>query len=290
LLVTNKYSIDFFQKYALYGFVFRHRERALPKMTAPSVTSKSFSCPHCGALAHQTWFDLFASEVDRENGLPWIEKDLEYMRAQLPRDLDPAADILSWLADLVAGRVMLSKEGNARHVYATNNIHISKCFSCHEFSVWVFDRVVFPSRIESQAPQPNPDLPQDVRRDFEEARAIAKQSPRSAAALLRLCVQKICKDLGGKGENINSDIRTYIASGGDPRIQKALDIVRIIGNNAVHPGQIDLRDDVDTVNTLFGVVNIIGEKAYTEKRLIDEMFSTLPQSAIDAIKKRDGEG
>ena len=52
-------------------------------------------------------------------------------------------------------------------------------------------------------------------------------------------LQKLCKVLGQSGNNINEDIKALVESGLDPRVQKALDAVRVVGNNAVHPGQMD---------------------------------------------------
>ncbi|MBV4465809.1 DUF4145 domain-containing protein [Pseudomonas sp. SWRI79] len=84
-------------------------------------------------------------------------------------------------------------------------------------------------------------MPDDIRRDYDEASAILELSPRGAATLIRLGIQKPCKDLGQPGENINKDIGARVAGGLDARLQQTLDAVRVIGNNAVHPGQIEIR-------------------------------------------------
>ena len=73
-------------------------------------------------------------------------------------------------------------------------------------------------------------------------------------------------------------------------VQKALDAVRVIGNKAVHPGQIAF--DVDyktTVETLMKLLNIITERMISEPKEIDGIFDALPQSAKDSIEKRDKE-
>ena len=96
--------------------------------------------------------------------------------------------------------------------------------------------------------------------------------------------------MGQSGENINDDIGALVANGLDPRIQRALDAVRVIGNNAVHPGQIDLRDDRATAETLFHLTNLIAEKMISEPKHVDEVYATLPKEALSAIAKRDAKG
>ena len=134
--------------------------------------------------------------------------------------------------------------------------------------------------------EPNEDLPADIRRDYEEARSVLDLSPRAAAALLRLCIQKICHQFSGDGKDLNRDIAHLVGQGLDTRVQQALDIVRVVGNNAVHPGQIDLRDDRKVATQLFRLVNLIAERLITEPKHVQEMFDALPEKARAQIESR----
>jgi len=130
------------------------------------------------------------------------------------------------------------------------------------------------------------DLPEEIKSDFREAAEIWHSSPRGSAALLRLCIQKLCIRLGKSGRNLNNDIGELVKEGLDPRIQKSLDIVRVIGNNAVHPGQI-LTDDRETASRLFRLVNMIADAMITQPKHINEFYEELPESAKRQIEKRD---
>jgi hypothetical protein len=94
--------------------------------------------------------------------------------------------------------------------------------------------------------------------------------------------------LGENGNNLNKDIGNLVRKGLNDKIQKALDAVRVIGNNAVHPGVIDIGDDRQTAATLFMLVNIITEAMVSQQKQIDQFYSQLPQSALAAIQRRDG--
>jgi hypothetical protein len=118
---------------------------------------------------------------------------------------------------------------------AANPLALSRCTHCGGLMVWFDKTMVHPSR--GHAPPPNPDLPAAVKSIYEEAATISASSPRGAAALLRLAIQHLCIHLGGKGDNINADIALLVSKGLPDKVQKALDIVRVVGNNAVHPGQ-----------------------------------------------------
>ena len=169
---------------------------------------------------------------------------------------------------------------------SVHNLYLSKCYNCEKIAVSVHEGLIFPSH--KTGTQPNPDLPDDITRDFEEARSIVDLAPRGAAALLRLCVQKLCKHLGEKGKNIDADIAALVKKGLNPVVQQSLDIVRVVGNESVHPGTIDLNDDRETALRLFDLVNAITEQMISHPKKVQELYSKLPESKREAIEKRDG--
>lgn len=146
--------------------------------------------------------------------------------------------------------------------------------------------MIFPSqRFEIE---PNPDLQADIRADFLEASSILGDSPRGAAALLRLAIQKLLKQLGEKGENISHDIGSLVQKGLDIKVQKALDLVRVVGNNAVHPGTIDLKDNREIAVKLFSLVNRIAYDCITHPNEISALYDEhLTSDQKDAVVKRD---
>ena len=134
----------------------------------------------------------------------------------------------------------------------------------------------------------NVDLPEDIRNDYNEAKNIVNISPRGASALLRLAVQKLCIHLGEKGTNINDDIKSLVKKGLPQTMQQALDSVRVIGNNAVHPGTIDLNDKIEIAYALFGFVNIICEVLISQPKKIQEFYEkNIPEGIRNGIEKRD---
>ena len=138
---------------------------------------------------------------------------------------------------------------------------------------------------------PNSDLPVDIQSDYLEAAKILHDSPRASAALLRLALQKLCKFLGGEGKNINQDIGYFVKEKHlDPTVQKAMDALRITGNFAVHPGEIDLQEDPAKVLTLFQLINFIAEQLISKIKVINEIYNGLPAGLREAVDIRDGVG
>ncbi len=263
----------------------------LRKSVPASIREVAFDCPHCGAYTTQTWFDLFAEERPSAYRTPdRPDRDLmERIRSDQNIPHDAKTRMLGFFKKMLSGLVILERRDGGNYVTLNvHNLNLSKCFSCGEVSVWIHNRVAFPMAMEG--PPPNPDLPEEVRRDYEEAGRILNPSPRGSAALLRLAIQKLCAALGEGGKDINADIAALVRKGLSPLVQKALDSVRVVGNEAVHPGMLDLKDDRDTATRLFDLVNIVAEQMISNPKHVQELYERLPEDKRKAIEKRDGKG
>ena len=230
------------------------------KQVPPSLSRTAFNCPYCDVLTTQTWHLLYADSLPSgrsPSGEPWTDPSVHFQQG----------------GGYVSGRRLYS-------------LFASQCFDCRRISVWIDSKIVHPQR--GEAPPANPDLPEDIRRDYDEASSILSLSPRGAAALLRLALQKLCKELGQPGENINDDIKALVAGGLDPVIQQALDSIRVVGNKAVHPGEIDLREEPATAEKLFGILNLIAETMISVPKHVKEFYEDLPEKEREKIEKRDG--
>ncbi len=182
----------------------------------------------------------------------------------------------------------LPPHGNRREsaTFQPPETKIAKCSHCDKTSIWINDKMVYP--LTGNVEMANVDLPEDIKNDYNEAKDIVNISPRGAAALLRLAVQKFCIHLGEKGKNINDDIESLVKKGLPKTMQQALDSVRVVGNNAVHPGTIDLNDKVEIAFALFGFVNIICEVLISQPKKIQEFYEkNIPENIRNGIEKRD---
>lgn len=61
----------------------------------------------------------------------------------------------------------------------------------------------------------------------------------------------------------------------------------MIGNEAVHPAELDLRDDVETAQGLFTVLNMMVDETITRPRRRKEMYAKLPDRKRQGIEQRD---
>jgi hypothetical protein len=70
-------------------------------------------------------------------------------------------------------------------------------------------------------------------------RAVLNLSPRSGCALLRLATEKLVEQLQPEGRDLNERIGRLVEDGLPVQVQRVLDALRVIGNEAIHPGELD---------------------------------------------------
>lgn len=169
--------------------------------------------------------------------------------------------------------------------YYRDYLNIARCLNCGNKIIWHNDIYIYP---EIQPLEANPDMPETVLQLYNEAGSIYNKSPRAACALLRLAIDRLCNKLGETNRDINKNIGALVERGLSVEVQKALDIVRVVGNKAVHPGQIEFDvDDADTATMLFQLINFIVDRMITEPKKISTLYDNLPESAKQSIEQRD---
>lgn len=162
----------------------------------------------------------------------------------------------------------------------------ARCLSCTKKTLWINQKLVYP--IFTVYPKPNTEMPASVLDLYNEAGEICDKSPRGACALLRLALQTLCIELGEEGKDLNTDVKKLVEKGLPEVVQQSLDVVRVVGNKAVHPGQIELDvENKETVDALFELINIIVEYMIAMPNRVGSLYNKLPAGAKEAIEKRD---
>lgn len=242
----------------------------------PEYGNKKFQCPHCNTVASQEWFTANNAGSTARGIIHHL-----YLNYR-PSIRDYAQEyIASFLKEIDRGFQ------NDFYDFVPKGFSVATCSSCGDFTLWVNKEIVYPKK--TTLPPPNEDLNEDIKALYLEASSILVDSPKGATALLRLALQKLLEQVGKSGKNINNDIKSLVAEGLSPKIQQALDLLRVIGNNAVHPGQINLDDNTEIAQKLFGILNFIAEELISKPKELENLYADLiPSDTQDHIKQRDG--
>ena len=237
--------------------------------------SSKFQCPHCGVVAQQHWFDNY----ELANTVFKLYNHIYF---------DFRAKIKSYDQRTIEQflNIVKQKFPNDINSFIPNSLSIALCQSCDKYSLWINEDIVYPRKISIEPP--NEDLNEEIKAIYNEASKIFIDSPRGATAMLRLALQLLLKQLGKEGKNINNDIKELVEDGLSPKIQKALDLLRVVGNNAVHPGQINLTDNKDVALKLFKILNIIANEMITKPKEIEALYEdVIPEETKEHINNRD---
>jgi hypothetical protein len=242
----------------------------------PKLGKSNFQCPHCNVVSQQDWFAKRKAVTVVES---IVNNTFLNYRSSI-REFHQEA-IINFLNHLY-------KENEKQlPTFIPSKFSLSTCLTCSDISIWVEEKLVYPKQVAIEPP--NQDMNEDIQNLYNEASSIVMESPKGATALLRLALQLLLKQLGKSGKNINNDIKDLVSEGLSPKIQQALDLLRVVGNNAVHPGQIDLNDDNEIAIKLFHILNFIANEMITKPKELEFLYSSIiPEDTKQHIKDRDG--
>ena len=181
---------------------------------------------------------------------------------------------------------------HAHDVTGVEKLELSRCERCNEYLLWFDKKVIFP--VVNNVPPPRQDMPEDVKKIYEEAKGILFRSTRASAALLRTAVGVLVDEIVGENKNsLNHNIGLLVEQKKlSTEIQQSLEYLRVIGDHYLHPGVIQMEnieeDDYEHTVTLFESLNLIVDELITRPKRAKTYFDRLPQRQKEQIEKRNG--
>ena len=236
----------------------------------PQLGAESFSCPHCHALAHQEWYSLF---LKQENATDVVVLTLEALMLAKGNESD---QFLQHLKDSVLAYEYQEHPQNLK--VKLLNLHVSRCYNCKGFTVWMRDRLVFPVRgdeppdvVEVDFEEVAEDVQEtaedeEVSEDFEEAAAILNKFPRGATALMRVCIQKLVPLLKQDGNYLNDYISSLVRKALEVEIQQSMEVLQVLRKDPGQPSKLETQEDKEMALRFVDSLKAILERRMLNRR------------------------
>lgn len=227
----------------------------IPESAKTLLDQKSFKCPHCGAFAHMKWENLFFLIYDEQGNEHNVQT-----RVYQAQCASCEKENIWYNKREVSGFLALNSIPRP-----TNDSELLRLFPIQEIS-------------NQDIPECLSDIPEDIKTLYKEAALIFELSPRSAAALIRLALEKLCGHLGVQKKTIKESIEELAKQQIIPiRVAQAADNIRLIGNANVHAGIIcdEILEDINPA--IFAYINLIVDYAITKPKKIEEINSLFPE-------------
>lgn len=138
----------------------------------PEYQRGSFTCPFCGSLAAQSW----ASDIH-------VLPDWQFATRSATCQNEDCKRSTLWLGP------------PTRYPYGV-----------------LLEEGVMVYPVQGAGPTAAVDIPESVKKTYDEAREVLPYSPRAAGALLRLALQQLMVELGERGQSLNDDIANLVGS------------------------------------------------------------------------------
>lgn len=215
----------------------------LSNYSAPKHGAPAFTCPHCGIRCAHDW------------GLNLVVRADAGLGAR-------------------TGGGMRGGMGGALLGNPLPGLSVSHCQSCGKFALWVAQNLVYPDPI---AEPPIPGLPDKVHSLYLEAASISCKSPRASAGLFRLCLEKLLDELGIKQGNLHHRLKMLQELDINHRALQAADLIRCLGNKAMHGGEIDFDESPDAPVLLAQLINYVALNFLTLPAQIEKLHKAIPE-------------
>lgn len=221
----------------------------IKKYEVPEYQKDAFTCPNCSAFSKHDWHSVLVNETYGQ----------------------------------FTGSIGITTGGHQE----VHNLYLCKCEHCGYISFWYKEKLIWPLNTGVEAPIE--EMPDDIKELYKEASDIVELSPKGSCAILRLALQKLCNRLAGQDEKkkIDGAIKKLVEGGLPSTLQKAMDTVRIVGDEAVHPGEINFEDNKELAIAMFRLMNIIIERMIVEPKEIDDLYKLMPEEKLKGIENRD---
>lgn len=131
----------------------------------------------------------------------------------------------------------------------------------------------------STTPLAHEDMPEDVKEVYDKARAVFPFSHEASSAMLRSALEQLLNHLDPSSNNLSKKLDRLIQKGTLPEpVIQAMDSIRLIGNDAIHPGKIQWDEPQEIALLLFELMNMIVEETITKPNKVRHLYSLLPES------------
>ena len=224
---------------------------------SPKFHKKAFQCPHCHEIEVQEW----ANEEDFLS---------VYLRAQRIVFYDYRETIQEYKQTSI--EAFLNSFSEKRNLFRTNGSYDrAECAGCKQISIWVNKKMVYP--LTPSAPNPSDDMPDSVKKVYEEARLVEPYSKRAAMVLLRVSLEKLMENQEIEGKTLHEKIKNLAKKGVTDEAIRWLLAVKHLGNEAAHIGDIEPNDEevVKNVSKMFTTINLVVTIVITQKKVADDL-------------------
>lgn len=186
-----------------------------------------------------------------------------------------------------------------RAAYMDSDINLIyiKCANrdCEEFTIVAYNKKtkkqwdLVPENVVRKFPSY---IPEQIRKDYEEASLIVNKSPKAAATLLRRCLQGMIRDFWGvKKDSLFSEINEL--KDRVPAMQwKAIDGIRKVGNIGAHMEKdVNLIIDIDTDEALKmqKLIELLLDKWYISRHEEEKLYNEMTEISEAKQSQKKGE-